>query len=560
MLGLWTPALLLSLISLIILATLLLATWYLARADLRLYTHTTFAYGRNAKERILELPSNGLCLLFLLITCVCQIEQIVRWETTGRLVWLDATYESVQTVGYVSAWLALLFIVLAGIRKIPLCHPDNTLTKEVPGRSLATPILHPILVNIFTLVMPILLCITPAVASVLNTFTASATLKASILDSVSVYPAPVNATDTVSHELDATIQQWKIQGYGRALAFFALFLTVLLVEWRTLTRLAMASEYLCDAVAQVLPQDRFVHAQADEKHSWRPQRPPSTLLSRSQSRASGMSKGSFASDRGQSHLLPQLTYDLPSPSLMKDENNYDPAFAYSASLPDLRSSSIAGETSVRPSLSSRASSYYTGQVNLFGREDARSDYIQDVSDHKYCSPQYLARPSSRGSLMLSERSRSRSYASSDSSRSGSHVHSSPLSHSSSHSSCCSCLSRSGCSSSLKPLYLPCYQKTPEVPAPTYLELLRQRRNCLLEAGLLTIILLCIVFLETIYAGLASTILSDKRLQSTFEVVKMVLQIILTLIGLLLVACKETGGTYGWERQANNGGRQGCLHG
>ena len=530
--GLWHLALLLSLISLTILGTLLMSTRLVAQANLRLCTRKTFTYGRKDKNRFLRLPSNGSCLLFLLIASSSQIVQVLKWESRGRVAWLDFGYEAAQTCSYICGWLLALYVLLSGIRTIPLFHARNAPDAN-PPKCLWTPIVHPILVDVLFFAVPILLCATPGLGLMFEANSVLGSLNALVGEAHSSSAVEDTIVTTLRNSLKAALRQWRIQGFNRALGHLLLLLLSILVEFRAYLRLGKIAKYLSDSALQ---SQALAECEKDRRMERMPSRPPSTQLSKSYTSHSETTKYSLKSPRGHMHFLPDLEFHLPSPSLMTDENSYDPAFDFSASQ--------AVESRQYGRSPSRAASCLSGFTETFSKDEDTQGCYQDSADHTQYRPAAPMRSLSRGTFLLPDMVRSRSHASSAPSfQSSYHSRFSSASHSNSSSSC-SC-TRS-VSSSLKALHLRTFQPKKSYHGPTSDEILQQRRTRLFDSGLFATVLVLAMFFETSYAGLASYILDQRSLQAVFEISRMMLQIVPFLGGLLLAACRSMEDAYGWE--------------
>ena len=402
-------------------------------------------------------------------------------------------------------------------------------------RSLYSPVLHPILMDCLTVLLPIFICAVPAIALLLRSLGALTGFEAVLSQGISSSHA--NATLSVSKEqvqqgFTLVISDWRLQGYARATALLVLIGLLATVETRVRSRLTKVIGLLRESEEAILSSG----GKAETGYYGGSQLP---VLARSYSgrSASGYSGGSDLSScssmGGKKHLmLPQtVQLDLPSPSLMKDG---DLEYAY----PELAHREVPkyGEPYIiRPGGPRRMGSIY-------GSERSYGDQAE-FGFACHSRPATPIRSMSRQTLLLPQLVRSRTYASSR------------------HS--CSC--GSGASAfEYEEKASSCQWQGP-YGGPSSICVSKQRSARLVEGLFLGGFLLLSCIFEGLGAALKTTLLEDRRvslsslndgenqlmnihmlqLEAAFQIATVLLQILPILGGLLLSAARDNGPAYGW---------------
>jgi hypothetical protein len=291
------------------------------------------------------------------------------------------------------------------------------------------------------------------------------------------------SSDLLTQGFSGIVSDWKLQGYGRAVAVFVLISVVVLVETNVRARLGKIAVTLRESEEAILASGK-----GDEYSGG--SHLPGLYRSYSGRSAGGYSQGSYKSSHsafeGKRHLmLPQkVELDLPSPSLMKDgdlEFVY-PELAYHPQAPD------CGERQVSLPGGPRRMSSYCGSERSYS-----SSGHQAGSEHGY--PAYLTPPvrsMSRQTLLLPQLVRSRSYASA----------------SSRHS--CSCGSAASTYSYGEKAAM---SWNGPYSGPSSMDVVKQRNARLVEAMILGAVLVLSCIFEGVGAAIRSTLLEHRRVSN-----------------------------------------------
>lgn len=374
--------------------------------------------------------------------------------------------------------LAALLVVISSIQTIPLLVETSSLAVSVP-RSLASPTLHPILVDCVVWLLPLLVCMVPLVTLLLRSLGNIAVFEAVLSKNIttgapnSTATPPLLSKEQLQAGFSGIINGWKSQGYARTIALLVLLGVLALVEARARSRLSKIASVLRQSEDAVLTSEPGQHRAFE--YEYKQGALARTYSGRSTGAHSVGSHRSYSSlssaSAGKRHLLlpEKVQLDLPSPSFLRDsdlDHGVYPELSYHAAHTAAPVPEYAelDRTFARPSGPRRMPSYYG-------------------SEHSYVLvPVPPARTMSKQSLMLPAMVRSRTCGS------------------------CSCGSAAETEYGEKPYW----QATGPYAGPSSMHVAKQRSARLIEAMILGTVILISCILEGLGAVLKKTLLEDRR--------------------------------------------------